>query len=181
MKYFDRLADGETTQALIGVSDLARFAQVARQESPQGLLALVRKLAETASAVIEPTSGQIIKYIGDAVLAAFPPEAADEGVRALAELRKRLLDALAVRGIGVTVSAHFGEVIVARLEPFTAVDVLGEAVNTTFLVDRRSYRGSLVITPQAFRKLAPATRARFHKHTPPIAYVADDAGERGAQ
>jgi hypothetical protein len=30
-----------------------------------------------------------------------------------------------------------------------------------------------VISPQAFRKLSPATRKSFHKYTPPVVYVAE--------
>ena len=174
MKHFDRLADGETTEALIGCADLTRFAEIARGEPLAVLRALVQRLAETSAATIEPTSGQIIKYIGDAVLVAFPAEAADQGVRALLELRSRLLAAFASRGLGVTLTAHVGEVVVARMKPFSQVDVFGEAVNTAFTMDRRTHRGRLLISPQAFRRLAPETRARFHRHTPPIVYVAED-------
>ena len=176
MKHFDRLADGETTEALIGCADLTRFAEIARSGTLAGVYELVRALAETSAEVIEPTSGQIIKYIGDAVLTAFPADAADEGVRVLLDLRDRLLARLAPRGIGVTLAAHVGEVVVARMVPFAAVDIFGEAVNTAFTMDRRTHRGRLLISPQAFRRLAPGTRRRFHRHTPPIVYVAEDGG-----
>jgi len=120
------------------------------------------------------TRGQIIKYIGDAVFVAFPAEAADEGVRALLVLREQLIARFAPRGIGVTVTVHVGEVVVARMKPFATVDIFGEAVNIAFTMDRRANRGRLVISPQAFRRLSPQMRTRFHRYTPPIAYVAQD-------
>ena len=61
------------------------------------------------------------------------------------------------------------------MKPVPGVDIFGEAINTAFTVDRRSHRGRLVISPQAFRRLAPETRKRFHRHTPQIVYVADEA------
>jgi class 3 adenylate cyclase len=175
MKHFDALSDGATTEALIAFADLTRFAEVVRGESLAGVAALIRTLAETSAEAIEPTSGQIIKYIGDAVFAAFPAAAADEGVRALLGLRRRLLDRLGGRGMGVTLTAHVGEVVVAKMKPFTTVDIFGEAVNITFTMDRRSHRGRLVISADAFRRLAPATRRLFRRHTPPIVYVGDEA------
>ncbi len=176
MKHFDSLADGETTEALIGCADLTRFAEIARAGTLADVHDLVSALADTCAEVIEPTTGQIIKYIGDAVLTAFPAGAADEGVRTLLDLRERLVARFATRGIGVTMTAHVGEVVVARMRPVAGVDIFGDAVNTAFTMDRRTHRGRLLISPQAFRRLAPETRRRFHRHTPPIVYVAEDDG-----
>ena len=81
------------------------------------LVAPARRRSQTSAVVIEPTSGPIIKYMGDAVFAAF----------------------------------------------------------IAFTMDRRTHRGRLLISPQAFRRLAPQMRTCFHRHTPPVVYVARDA------
>ena len=60
------------------------------------------------------------------------------------------------------------------MAPFEHPDVFGPTVNNAAMVDRRQQRGRFVMTPQAFRSLKPDTRKRFHKHTPPVVYLAEN-------
>jgi len=47
------------------------------------------------------------------------------------------------------------------------LDVIGSTVN---IVGSMRTEGHLAITPALFRKLSPAARQLFKKHTPPISY-----------
>jgi len=49
-------------------------------------------------------------------------------------------------------------------------DVIGRAVNITAVLPS----GGVTLSAEAFRKLSPALRQEFKKHTPPITYIAAD-------
>jgi class 3 adenylate cyclase len=173
MKHFDRLADGETSGALVCFTDIARFIDIHDEANPDTTFMILKEMAQSAAESLEPTSGQIIKHIGDAMLIVFPAEATDEGVNVLLDLQARLHGILEEHGLSnrVTFGLHVGDVIVGRMPPFDAPDVFGSVVNTAATVDRRRHRGEFVITPQVFRRLEAATRKRFRKFTPPVVYL----------
>ena len=50
------------------------------------------------------------------------------------------------------------------------LDIYGETVNIAATMNSNG----LAISPQAFRKLEPATRKLLKKHTPPITYIPTD-------
>ena len=133
-------------------------------------------MSEIADQVIEPTSGQIIKYIGDAILIAFPEDDADAGVDTMMELQRRLHAEFEQLDLPTRVSMglHVGEVVVGRMKPIDTPDIFGEAVDRAVTIDRRQHRGRVVISPETFRRLAAATRKAFHKFTPPMVYVAEE-------
>ncbi len=113
----------------------------------------------------------MIKFLGDATLNLFTPEDADAGVRAMLRLQKEGDLYLAARGCPCRhdVRAHFGPVYLGEIgtRRDKRPDIFGTTVNTLVMLKAP---GS-AITPEAFRKLAPATRQLFKKHTPPVTYI----------
>jgi len=77
----------------------------------------------------------------------------------------------------VRITAHFGEVAIGLFGDGNCkhLDVIGETVNVAAGLGRGEHRGQLVVSAQAFRKLSPATRKRFHRHTPPVVYLGKEA------
>jgi class 3 adenylate cyclase len=69
---------------------------------------------------------------------------------------------------------HFGETAIGPFGGSTELDVMGDSINVAARLGRGEHRGRFIISPQAFRKLKPETRKVFHKHTPPVVYVADE-------
>ena len=175
MKDFANVKDGQTLEALICVTDLTGYAKMSREHDLSFSLSILKDVAEMTAKAVKDTPGHIVKYLGDASLIIFPNECVDGGIRVLLGLKKGIDEHLARKKLSskVTALAHYGEIIVGRLEPFDSIDILGEAVNIAFTLDRGQHRGRLVISPQAFRKLKPETRKSFHKFTPPTVYLSE--------
>ena len=130
--------DIETTTAAILVSDIRDWTGLNARVAAETALALANRYFEVIAEAVEANGGEILKFIGDGVLAVF---ATDDGLdadavceSALAAARQALRSAqdadppLDVRfGMGM----HFGEVLYGNIGSKTRIDftVLGQAVN----------------------------------------------------
>lgn len=175
MKTFHNLSDGQKIDALICFADIVGFAPLAESMDEGDLVQLLKDVAQNAADVIGDSPGTIIKYIGDAMLAMFPDECVDEGVRTMLALKERQDQFFASRNLNlrITYASHVGPVTTVILPPIANLDILGRSVNTAAMLEKRGQRGRFIISAQVFRKLEPATRKRFHKFTPPIVYLAE--------
>lgn len=64
--------DGSTIDAVIWFSDLRGFTSLAQSRSEDDLLKLLNDYFGTLTDAIEANSGEVLKFIGDALLAVFP-------------------------------------------------------------------------------------------------------------
>ena len=174
MNSFADLSDGQKMNVLVGFYDINRFTAISKNQPPEVVVELLKEVGQITTAHIPASGGLIVKYIGDACLFAYPDELVDEAMKALLDLKSELEQFFVKSGFGNTLSfsAHFGEVVALKIPPFETWDIGGHAINVVWSLDR-GHRGQFVITPQVFRKLAPATRKQFHKHTPPIVYLSE--------
>jgi class 3 adenylate cyclase len=163
--------------ALIAVSDIINYTRLAKTCEPHVLGDLMRFMAEHHVSHLENSSGEIIKFIGDACLMVFPAEDADAGINLLADMRGDFVDtvrkAFGAAYLGQNVSVHVGEIYRIEMPHDHRPDIFGLDVNTAFLLGQGAKSpsgGEILLTPQAFRSLAPASRKRFHKYTPPVFY-----------
>jgi len=112
-----------------------------------------------------------VKFIGDAILAVFPPEGVDRGVRGLLELKDAADQFMIKHGweCRLVVKVHFGPVAAGHIGAGASrrYDVLGKTVN----VAARLETPGVALSVEAFRQLGPEVRRCFKKHTPPITYV----------
>ena len=158
----------KTIQALVACSDLTGYARFAARKSEGEIFQLLSDYYELVGDVVEPARGKVIKFMGDAALILFPEEAADEGVRAMLALQSRGDRFWSERGADCRhhLRVHFGPLALGSLGTRNdkRTDVLGSTVNAMFLLKSQGF----ALTPEAFRKLAPATRKLFKKHTPPV-------------
>jgi class 3 adenylate cyclase len=179
MHPFDDFQSGDVTEALVCFADIAGFARFSRGRDAREVAMFLVAVAEESAKVVAGTSGRIVKYIGDASLIAFPAEDADVGVRTLLRLKQGVDAVLESRGHHgrLACSAHVGPVSLVRLPPVDQPDVLGETVNIAAMAGAGHGSGRFAVTPQVFRKLAPATRKAFHKFTPPIVYLAEERSD----
>jgi hypothetical protein len=161
----------KVTHGLVAFSDLTGYARLASKISDQEVFALLADYYEFVGDIITPTSGQIIKFMGDGVLILFPETSVDVGVRALLKLQSEGDRFLSERGIGCHhhLRAHFGPVCIGSIGTRTdkRLDVLGATVNAMFMLKANGF----AITSDAFRKLSSETRHLFKKHTPPVTYI----------
>ena len=154
-------------ELLIAFSDLTGFAAMARKQGDDlGLFGRMSEYFELVGDIIEGAGGQVIKFIGDAVLMVFPADAVDAGVRALAELKKRGDRWWAERGCDCqhVVQAHFGVVAMGYVgtRQDKRLDIFGDSVSVAATLRG----GEFTVTREVFERLEAETRKLFRKHTP---------------
>ena len=129
---------------------------------------------------IERAGGTVVKFLGDGLLAVFPPQHADSAVLGLLAF-KQVADQF-FRGrhweCRLIVRLHYGTVVAGPLGPTAhqRFDIIGRAVN----VAARLESAGIAMSAEAFRQLGPEVRQRFKKHTPPITYIRTEEPHRSS-
>ncbi len=129
--------DIEKIDAAILVSDIRDWTGLNDRVPAETAVALANAYFEIVAEAVETNGGEILKFIGDGVLAVFPKDhdAADDGTvceRALSAARHALrLARRAELGLRFGIGLHFGEVLYGNVGSKTRIDftVLGQAVN----------------------------------------------------
>jgi class 3 adenylate cyclase len=168
----------QTIQGLVACSDLTGYAKLTARKSGEEIFPLLSGYYELVGDLIAPASGQVIKFMGDAALMLFPEAAADLAVLALFTLQSHGDRFLSERALPCRhhLRVHFGPVCLGEIGTRTdkRPDILGPTVNTLFTLRTDGF----VLTPEAFRRLAPDSRKLFKKHTPPVTYIPLDHPHR---
>jgi len=167
-----RRGTGETLDAAIWFSDLRNFTTLSDHHAPETVVAVLDAHFEVVGAAVEAHGGEILKFIGDAVLAIFPcsdggPAAACR--RALGAARS-CLEAMeaARRGPSVEgrphleagIALHLGEVMYGNIGSANRLDftVIGAAVNVASRTESmcKTLGVPLVLTDAVAQHLDPA-------------------------
>jgi adenylate cyclase len=160
--------------AILWASDLAGFTRLADRESEDRVIALLNAYAELAVEAITAAGGDVLKFIGDGLLAVFDRAALADAHGAALGAAKTALDAgaalaaaRAAAGLPTTrlrVALHAGEVFYGNIGARRRLDftVIGPAVNEAArLCDiGRSLDQDLVLSA-AFHAAAERHRERF--------------------
>ena len=142
--------DVTTLNAAIWFSDLRGFTEIADQLNSSDLIKLLNDYFEVIGASIKDNDGEILKFIGDAVLAIFPTseetqseqacinafKAARHASEKLKALHKCLCQSYNV-DVQHGISLHFGEVQYGNIGSVERLDftVIGHAVNITSRIE----------------------------------------------
>jgi adenylate cyclase len=138
-----RRGSGETIRAVIWLSDLRGFTTLSDRLPRDALLALLNGYFDCVGAAIEAAGGEILKFIGDAVLAILPLDArydlavtARAAVRAAERARTGLAEVRKLPGgadLDFGVALHVGDVMYGNIGTSQRLDftVIGPAVNLT--------------------------------------------------
>ena len=158
---------GETIRAAVWFCDLKGFTALSEKLSGADLIELLNDYFDVMTAAIEAEGGEILKFIGDAILAIFVPgDGGDDGEatrRALAagqsaELamaaRNRAREGDGKAAIGYGIALHFGDVLYGNVGGENRLDftVIGPAVNLASRIEsltREVDRALLVSEPFA--------------------------------
>ena len=156
---------------LVAFIDLAGFALQSTRVADDEIAEVIDDYYGMVAEHVTAAGGRVVKYMGDGALVVFDTDDADRGVDVLLELKLALDRYLGGRGweCRATIKAHVGSVIAGPYGPpgDRRFDVIGKTVNTTAMLDA----SGVALSTEAFRKLSPATRKRFKKHTWPITYI----------
>jgi adenylate cyclase len=166
------------TSLLIAFLDLTRFGAQSQRVSDAELADALDAYYEQIGTATHEAGGRVVKFVGDGALVAFDEDRVDRGVEMLLDLKEAVDRAMAQRGweCRLIAKAHFGPAVAG---PFGVAgdkrhDVVGKTVNTAAMLDA----SGVTLSVAAFRRLGPALRRRFKKHTPPITYIRQEDTRR---
>lgn len=155
--------DARTRTLGVVFFDLERFGAWAGRESDERVAAFLQAFYVQAADRLRPAGARIVKFIGDAGLAVFPPERADETVAALRRLAEEVEKLGRECGFDTRLSAgvHVGPVVEGSFGPpdLARYDVLGWTVNRAAVLPR----GGMMLSPEAWEHLSPAARTGFER------------------
>jgi adenylate cyclase len=141
---------GEALNAVLWSSDLRGFTERSDRLSGERMIAILNALFDAQAKTIDQHGGEILKFIGDGLLAIFPiadpGQSADAARRALAAAHeaqaavKRLAEHTALAGealLKIVVALHAGSVIYGNIGSTNRLDftVIGPAVNLVSRVE----------------------------------------------
>ena len=156
---------------LVAFIDLTGYAMQSTRVADDELANVVDGYYEIVANTIAASGGRVVKFIGDGVLIVFGADDADRGVAALLDLKDEVDRYMAQAGWGcrLLVKAHVGTAIAGGYgaRDDKGFDVIGKTVNTAAMLDAMG----VALSAEAFRKLSPAMRQRFKKHTWPTTYI----------
>jgi len=163
-------SDCQTETLGVAFFDLSRLAEWSSSDEDSRVASFFQQFYALAAEHIEPAGGRIVKLMGDAGLAVFPKESAEETIFALGALAAAARACAREFGFDayLNVSVHVGPVLSGSFGPPGAerFDVIGKTVNIAARLGRRG----IILSPQAFRCLSPEGRKRFRKIERPVTY-----------
>jgi adenylate cyclase len=159
--------DRDALRAVIWWADLRGFTELSELEPPAHLLSLLDDWFERVSGPIRVHGGEILKFIGDGILAIFPVTRPDDEPRvcraALAaahDARTRLLGLCSPAGLELRygLAMHVGDVVYGNVGAPDRLDftVVGADVNRTNRIERwcRELRRPVIVS-EAFAAHVP--------------------------
>ena len=168
--------DTETIRCVIWFSDLRGFTSMSGEHTPGEIIAILNEFFECQVPAIEHEGGQVLKFIGDGLLAMFPVDAkhdakaaGEASVRAttaafaalakLNELRRQRGDADLAFGVAL----HLGEVAYGNIGGASRLDftAIGPAVNLASRVEGMTGKlgKQVLLTAALAKELATPTRS----------------------
>jgi adenylate cyclase len=166
-----RRAEGERLRAVIMVTDLRGFTALSDRLPGEDVIELLDDYFDAVATPIEKRKGEVLKFIGDGMLAIFPAEddddfsgssvhaleAATEGLDRLAAVNRARLSA-GQSELRIGIGLHLGEVIYGNVGAADRLDftVIGPAVNLASRIEgltKRLLRPMLFSS--AFARICP--------------------------
>ena len=139
-----RRGSGEAIAAVLWSSDLRRFTQMSDQLSGESVIGMLNDLFDLQAKAIARHGGEILKFIGDGLLAIFPVANLEDAARTAANALAAAQEAQAALGrlqaraaqagespLEIVIALHFGTVIYGNIGAADRLDftVIGPAVN----------------------------------------------------
>jgi adenylate cyclase len=161
-----RRGDIETIRAAIWLSDMRDFTARADRMQPKDLIALLNRYFDCQVPIIRRQGGEVLKFMGDGLLAIFPVGDADVGAlcnQALAAARAVEVEVAAADWRGLEspgavkfgVALHVGEVLYGNVGSSNRLDFtcIGPAVNLAARIEALSGEiGRTILASEAFAK-----------------------------
>jgi class 3 adenylate cyclase/uncharacterized protein (DUF427 family) len=174
--------DGEEISAVIWWADLRGSTSLAERLSRADYLGLLNEFFEATAGPVLDGGGEVLKFIGDAVMAIFPsPDPVIGAERALSATREALTRVARLQAdrhsveLGVAIALHHGDVHYGNVGESRRLDftVTGPAVNEVARIEGLSKQlGHSVLASESFARLAPSGMVSLGRHA--LRGVGDD-------
>jgi adenylate cyclase len=174
------LGDTESIEAVVWFSDLRGFTRLAGESAPADLIRTLNELFECQVPAIEAHGGEVLKFIGDGILAMFPIHAGVTSVEAcrnaLAASRaatRALVDLNVARAeagrapLAFGLALHVGDVAYGNIGGASRLDFtcIGPAVNLAARLESlTSQLGVPVVTSAAFARAVDVPMHELGEH-----------------
>ncbi len=152
--------------------DVVAFTAFAENHAPYETTALLNELFTMAETIIDACNGDIDKFIGDAVMAAFVDanDAVEAGRRLLGGIEE-LNASRAQRGrdpVRIRIGVHSGIVVQGDVGGVRRKDrtIIGDAVNTAARIEKLCTPNSLLISEATYARLKDSATLVFSQKTP---------------
>lgn len=137
-----RRGSGMTVSAAIWNCDLRGFTRIAEQWPRDDVIGWLNEYFDVMAAPVEKHGGEVLKFVGDGMLAIFRldhPDACNQALQAAVEARRGMRELNKKRiergsfELGFGVALHVGDVMYGNIGTATRLDftVIGPAVNVT--------------------------------------------------
>ena len=150
--------------------DLSRMSEWTSSEEDARIASFLQEFYALSARHIGKAGGRVVKFIGDAGLAVFETDVAEEVIFALCDLADEARALAAHFGFDtyLNINVHVGPVITGQFGApgDERYDVIGKPVNIAARLGRRG----VTLSAQAFRTLSEEGRKRFDKIKPPVTY-----------
>jgi adenylate cyclase len=163
-----RRGSGTTVHAAIMICDLRDFTRISEKWPRDDVIDLLNQYFDAMSEPIQRHGGEILKFIGDGLLAIFPldkPTACADLLRATAEAHHSLASinssnlATGRAPLHYGIGAHVGDVMYGNIGSRSRLDftVIGPAVNMASRLESLTKQlGKTVLVSREFADLVPA-------------------------
>lgn len=137
--------DIETIEGAILFSDIRGWTALNAAHAPDEVLGIANRYFEVISDAVDTSGGEILKFMGDGVLALFPSDGTDTGrteaCRAAVAAAHAAHGIAALADLPVTfgIGIHYGEVLYGNVGARERIDftILGQSVNTAARIEAR--------------------------------------------
>jgi adenylate cyclase len=168
-----RRGDTEAIEAVIWYSDMRGFTALSDRVPAREVVALLNDYFDCQTPAISKFDGEVLKYMGDGLLAVFPAageEAQSACRRALKAAQEARAAIAKLPEVRFGLALHVGEVLFGNIGGGGRLDFtcIGPAVNLAARIEKVAARlGEAVVTSAAFARLCPEGLRSLGAHALP--------------
>jgi adenylate cyclase len=165
---------GEKVEAAILFTDIEDFTNMSeRVGDPEKIVSTLNDYFERTTAHVFDDDGVVIKFIGDAIFAAWgaplpEPDAAPKAARAAWKLSQSSREVIHGERLNTRIGLHFGEVVAGNIGSMRRVDytMIGDAVNLAARLEslNKTLGTSILMSDEVHRRLGDGFLTRKVGH-----------------
>ena len=162
---------------LIVYADLVGSTKMSMTMPVDKLVTIIRAFSHEMSSVVESYDGYILKYVGDAVIAFFPPDfnrylTCDKAVRCAQSMINVIKNGINpilknydYPELSLKISIDEGEIVVVQhaYDKSSQIDVLGYVLNVAAKIISLTDSNRLSVGENVYKLLHPGIQAEFHE------------------